>query len=402
MSQPAPMRPPQGGFLLAALTSVALTFLLALSAGPQSLETLTTDLRHRWIAITAPGERGSLPVSVDRPAIGMNVFLEQEVDPARRRRSLQLLRDAGVSVIRQQLPWEQIEYDSKGVYDDTKFGGSNWDEYDDIVATARELGIDVIFRVDTTPRWALPPGSTDGLSPPVRYEDYWDFLQVVAERYRGKVRAYQVWNEPNLHIEWGRQPPDPAGYARLLRGAYQRIKAADPSATVVAASLSPTLTENNEAQNELLYLQGLYDAGFANSFDVMGVQAYGLRGGPDDPRIDREDVTFSRPARLREVMLRNNDTRPVWATEMGWNVAPDTITERRFGSVTPPLQARYATRAFERVGEQWPWMDVVCVWFFKRADTKELDQDWYWFRLSDPDFRLQPVYYALKDYAAVR
>ncbi|HET6319932.1 MAG TPA: hypothetical protein VFG86_26025, partial [Chloroflexota bacterium] len=285
---------------------------------------------------------------------------------------------------------------------DPNFGDSTWTKYDDVVARARGLGMNVVLRLDTSPRWALPPGAPDGLSPPLREEDYWDFVQQAAERYRGQVQAYQVWNEPNLSIEWGGRPPDPAGYARLLAGAAERIHRADPDAQVVMAALAPTLTQNDKALNELIYLQRLYEAGGADSFDVLAIQAYGLRGGPDDPRIDPDDVTFSRPLLVRDVMVRNGDTAtPVWATEMGWNVNPPDLVEQRFGRVTPTLQARYTVRAFERVHE-WPWLKVGYVWFWKRADERNQEQDWAWFRLADPDFTLQPVYYALRDYAVTR
>ena len=41
--------------------------------------------------------------------------------------------------------------------------------------------------------------------------------------------------------------------------------------------------------------------------------------------------------------------------------------------------------------------EVVFVWYWKRPDETNRDQDWFWFRLADPDFTLQPVYYALRD-----
>src|SRR5207302_9701431 len=135
------------------------------------------------------------------------------------------------------------------------------------------------------------------------------------------------------------RPPDAAGYARLLRGASERIRAADPSARVVLAAMAPTLTENADATNELVYLQQLYDAGARGSFDILAVQAYGLRGGPDDPRVDRSDVTFSRPVLVRSLMLANGDeATPVWATEMGWNVNPASFAVQQFGRVTATLQ----------------------------------------------------------------
>jgi len=401
------MRAPRFGWLLAAAASLVLIVLLSLmSTAP--LETVSIDLRHRWVALSAPR-----PPSVSDPAdtalaatetnpVGMNVFLEQEPDPAVRQRSLELLQAAGVGWIRQELPWEQIEPVAKGQTIDPKYGNSTFEKFDDSVARANALGLKLILRLDTSPRWALPPDAPDGLAPPVHDQDYWDFAQQVAERYRGRVAAYQIWNEPNLSIEWGHRPPDAAAYAQLLRGAAERIHTADPQAKVVMAALAPTLTQNADAMDELVYLQHLYDAGVRGSFDVLAVQVYGLRGGPDDPRTGSEDVTFSRPLLVRQVMLRNGDANvPVWGTEMGWNTNPPSFAVQRFGRVTPSLQARYTVRAFERVRQQWPWLQVLCVWYWKRPDETDRDQDWYWFRLADPDFSLQPVYYALRDAALV-
>jgi len=211
----------------------------ALSTGP--LDTLSIDLRHRWVATTSPRltiEQATDPGQAEN-RVGVNTFLEQEVEPAKRQRSLELLRDAGVGWIRQELPWEQIEPVAKGQTTDPKFGDSTWAKFDDVVDRANALGIKVVFRLDTSPRWALAADAPDGLSPPLDHADYWDFVAEVAKRYRGRVAAYQVWNEPNLNSEWGRRPPDAVAYAQLLRG------------------------------------------------------------GPDDPRIDRSDVTFSRPVLVK-------------------------------------------------------------------------------------------------------
>ncbi|MBV9897223.1 MAG: cellulase family glycosylhydrolase [Chloroflexi bacterium] len=392
------MSAPRGGWALAALGSlVLLTLLSFVTAG--AWDTLSIDLRHRWVALTAGREPGGGPAA-QPPAVGMNVFLEQEVEPEKRQRSLDLLQAAGVTWIRQELPWEQIEPLAKGQTTDPNFGGSTWAKFDDIVDRTSAMGMHLVLRLDTSPRWALPPGALDGLSPPVRDEDYFDFVANAAARYRGRVAAYQVWNEPNLTSEWGHQPPDPTAYAALLRGAAERIHAADPNALVVMAALAPTLTDNADAENDLRYLQQLYDVGIRGSFDVLALQAYGLRGGPDDPRVGSEDVTFSRPTLVRQVMQRNGDAAvPVWATEMGWNVNPPSFAVQQYGRVTPPLQARYTVRAFDRAQQEWPWLKVGFVWFWKRPDETNRDQDWYWFRVADPDFTLQPVYYALRDAA---
>ena len=168
-----------------------------------------------------------------------------------------------------------------------------------------------------------PPGRRpDGLSPPSLHATTSTLLAQVATRFRGRVAAYQIWNEPNLDSEWG--------IGRLIRpstrSAARRRRAdsaVDPNAQVVMAALAPTLTENDRRAERVALSAQLYDAGVRGTFDVLAVQAYGLRGGPDDPRIDVTDVTFSRPTLVRQVMVANGDaSAPVWATEMGWNVNP--------------------------------------------------------------------------------
>lgn len=44
-------------------------------------------------------------------------------------------------------------------------------------------------------------------------------------------------------------------------------------------------------------------------------------------------------------------------------------------------------------------MGVICYWFFKRADDREKDQPFYYFRLAEPDFTPHPVYWALEELA---
>lgn len=403
---PLPTYPSALGPLLAAAGSLLLLLAVAAVPGRAALDSARYDLKHRWIALT--GERGqpALPALQTAPrdlslgnTIGVNVFLEQEVDPSRRQRSIDLLRAAGVGWLRQQMPWESIEPVAKGHYVDPNVGGSTWARFDDIVNRAHAAGLHVILRLDTTPTWALPPGSTSNDGPPRDDADYWDFVQTVAERYRGRVDAYQIWNEPNLTSEWGGRPPDPAAYARLLIGAAQRIRQADPHALILSAAMAPTLTDDAQAMNELRYWQALYNDGVRGAFDVLAVQAYGLRGGPDDPRIGPRDVTFSRPQLVRALMDRNGDAAtPVWATEMGWDAPPADLQPQRFGRVTPTLQARYTLRGLARARQGWPWLQVMTLWYWKRADRADLAQDWYWFDLATPDFHLNPVYYGLRDF----
>ena len=111
-------------------------------------------------------------------------------------------------------------------------------------------------------------------------------------------------------------------------------------------------------------------------------------------------LNFSRPLYLREIMVKNGDAdKAIWITEMNWNAPPADFANKQFGYVTPEQQARYALLAFQRAQQEWPWLGVINVWFFKRATDSETDQPMYYFRLVEPDFEPMPVYDALKSYA---
>ncbi|MBM4431973.1 MAG: hypothetical protein FJ026_16735, partial [Chloroflexi bacterium] len=333
---------------------------------------------------------------------GINTFLEQEVEPQKIEMALSMIQEAGFRWIRQEFPWEDIEQSARGDFWDHKWDISAWEKYDRVVELADKYGLQIIARLDNPPAWSRADGDARGtFAPPDDLEDFGNFVYTVVSRYRGKVRYYQIWNEPNIYPEWGEQPVDAAGYVRLLQVAYRRAKEADPECVVLSAGLAQTLETGPKNLNDLVYLQQMYDAGVKGHFDIMGVMAYGLWTGPGDHRASPELTNFSRPMLIRDIMVRNGDgDKPLWATEVGWNaVPPDFPAFPMFGRVTLWQQARYATEAYQRAQEEWPWMGVLNYWFFKRATDTETDQVFYYFRMVEPDFTPLPVYAAMKEYA---
>lgn len=336
--------------------------------------------------------------SVSGNPYGINVFLEQEVEAAKVQRSLDMVRDAGFGWIKQQLVWGEVEVPGKGQFVDQATGGESWRKYDRIVDLARERGLGVILRIDTSPAWARP-GRAKLETPPDRFEDYGDFVASVAARYRGRVRYYQIWNEPNIPFEWGGDAPDAAAYTRLLWTASRRIREVDPEAAVISAALAPTTEFSRYGINELRFLQAMYDAGAKGTFDVLGANAYGLRSGPDDRRLAPDsDVNFSRPVLMRRLMVRNGDAaRPIWAAEVGWNAVPEgSGIPDLWGRVDRETQAAYTARAYARAQAEWPWMGVMSLWHFRLPGPNAQRLPQYYFNAVDEDFRPQPLYDAMR------
>lgn len=364
---------------------------------------LNTAIRPQ--PILAPEQvRGSSRTYPAVASYGVNTFLQQEVEPEKRARSLDMAQEAGLVFLRQEFPWEDIEIHGKGDFIDRRndpAGIDAWAKYDSIVSLAADRDMDIIARLSNPPSWTRAAGDELGTNaPPDDFDDFGDFAAAVAERYRGQITYYQIWNEPNGNEEWGKQNVDPEAYTRLLCTAYSRIKEVDPDAVVLAGALTPTVANDGGNMNDLIFLERMYAAGAAACFDVFSAQGYGLWSGPSDQRLRPTVINYPHNLFLRDVMVRHGDGyKPLWISEMGWNVVPEEIPPS-FGRVTEEQQARYAVEAFQRAQEQWPWVGVNAYWFLKRPADWEKDQAWYYFRMLEPDFTPLPVYDAMVTHAA--
>ncbi len=353
---------------------------------------------------------------VDVSPFGVNTFLEQEVEPAKREESIRLAKEAGFRWLRQEFPWEDIEIQGKGDFEDRRHEPyrSAWEKYDQIVELAQKYDMGLIVRLSNPPGWTRAIGEgengTDTFAPPDHLRDYADFVKAVVSRYKGKIRYYQIWNEPNIYPEWGSAAIDPEAFTQLLKAGAEAARSADPDVVIIAGALAATINlQPNDAPptnslSDTLFLQRMYDAGAAPYFDIMAMQAYGLYSGPTDSRMYPRVLNISHHLFIRDIMVNNGDAhKPIWIAEMNWNAAPEDV-DPRYGRVTLEQQARYLPLAYERVQNEWPWVGVANTWYLKRA-TDEWEQQRRpeaYFRLLLPDFTPSPAYESMKAYAGGR
>jgi hypothetical protein len=262
---------------------------------------------------------------------------------------LQLAAGGDFGWLVQLLEWREVE----------PVAGEHFWAYADWLVRATEFyGLELVLRLDHAPSWA----STPDQAAPVDVFAYAQFVGLVAERYRGRVRAYILWNEPNLAVEWGGRSPDAAGYVQLLCAARAAIQAADPEALVVSAGLAPTNHVDGTAVDDRLYLRSMYGAGASACFDVLGAHPYGFAHAPGDPPQAHDGLNVSRLADLRAIMVEHGDTaKPVWATEVGWTTDPAGAASQWL-RVSPQQQAAYLVQMIDRALDEWPWLERIAVW----------------------------------------
>ena len=327
---------------------------------------------------------------------GANAFLHKEVEFWKKEKTFEMARDAGIVWLKQHFPWELIEQSQKGNFYDQVWQKSAWQRFDEIVDLAEEFDIKLIARVDRSPQWARDP-DTRPEEPPADFQDYGDFMAELAERYKGRVSHYQIWNEPNLAHEWG-TAPDPEGYVDLLRVGYESVKAVDPDIKVLSAPLAITLERSPRALVELEYLDQMYQHGAFDYFDIMSANAYGLEFPPTaDP--DPEVLNFRRVELLHEVMERNGDTdKAVWFNEYGWNASPADMAAEKliWRRVTEEQQAKWTVEGVRYGRSNWPWAGVFCIWYLRQVGDIPATSSEYYFRMIDPEFTPRLVYQEVK------
>jgi hypothetical protein len=354
------------------------------------------------------------PAPVARPArlipntdlnpYGANFFLTQEVEAWKLDKTLQMAAEAGIGWVKQHFPWEEIEPRRKGEYIEPVSKASSWAKSDAIVAACEKYGLRIVARLDRPPAWSRQDNSYHE-RPPDNLEDYGDFVYEFVKRYAGRIHYIQVWNEPNIFPEWGNRSVDARQYVELLKVAYRRAKEADPNVQVLCAPLAITLGQPHPeagkwiAQNDLAFLEEMYQAGAAACFDIYSANAFGMDRPPEDPP-DPHRLNFQRVVLHRRIMERYGDAgKAVWFHEYGWNAAPESFPAARlvWQRVSEKEQAEYTVRGIALARREWPWAGVFMIWYFRQVGNIAPEQPEYYFRMVDSDFTPRLSYRAIQE-----
>ncbi len=340
------------------------------------------------------------------PDYGMQVFLYWREEVADR--DLRLVKEAGFRWVKQEIPWREVEGQGKGEW--------HWTNPDRLMDQIDSYGLKVIVRLGTQPAWAAPGVELPEVSPPDNLQDFYDYVFAVASRYRGRVEAYQIWNEPNLAREWGDRPPNPAEYVELLQVGYRAVKDADPQAVVISAGLAPTTRDDTVAMPDIYFIQEMYDAGAAPYFDALGVHAPGYKSPPEldpadvartpessnydsAPETLRRVYAFRHVEDVREIMVRNGDeAKKIVILEFGWTVEPRPESPYRWHAVSLEQQDKYLQRAYLYAKNHWqPWIGVMSLIYVADPAWHMDKEQTYWSIVYPyyPELRAAPAYYGL-------
>jgi hypothetical protein len=241
---------------------------------------------------------------------------------------------SGVDVLRQAFDWAQIEI-ARNRYD------FSW--YDALMAALARRRLGVLPVVFNAPRFrALKRSGSRGAYLPRNRDDFGRFAARLVRRYgtrgsfwrthaglpRMPVRAWQIWNEPNVRVYW-HSGPDPRSYTRLLDTAARHIRKADRNAEIVTAGIP----DSRHGIPLASFVSAMYRAGAKPAFHTLAINAYSAR----------PNGVMGLVRRVRRLMDRHGDRGgSIRVTEFGWSTSGPPSRFR----VTPEEQARRVSLAF--------------------------------------------------------
>lgn len=273
----------------------------------------------------------------------------------------------GVDTVRILADWEHIAPAVSSPRKPAGFDGSDpgapgydWSALDAAVHAVSAAGMRLIVSITGPgPVWASSePARGNGRWKPSPRE-YAAFATAVARRYGAQVGTYIVWNEPNQPLWLAPQfacrsfghctPASPAIYRALARAAYPAIKAADPGATVLVGSMSPTggrPVTASTVMKPLLFLRelGCVDGRYHRArtpacrgfrpvvADGIDYHPHGVLRAPDQPDPDPDQAQIADLGRLERAIDRvqragglrysRRGRFPLWLTEFGYQTDP--------------------------------------------------------------------------------
>lgn len=338
--------------------------------------------RTAWVTIRAttrssPRRTGTATVEIVDPGasaasaggFGFSIpGIEWTSRYADHRTPLDISAGMGARWVRFDLPWVVTEK-VKGIYDFRVF--------DPIVDHARARGMQPLLILDYNN--PLHSGSANLRIGPTTESNQTAFAawaRAAAAHFRGRVTAYEVWNEPNNPF-W--QPrADPVAFTRLLAKTYPAIKSVDPSITVVSGGLSPTYYTSDRTRIPAdVFLDEMYSAGARGTFDALGHHPYWYKATMDGT-VDH--LGWKLMGTLRAIMERNGDgARAIWGTEYGAASPSATRTESQQADEYDLAMAAWRT---------YPWAGPLI--FHTLRDQPDLEGDERTFGMLRADWTEKP------------
>ncbi len=239
------------------------------------------------------------------------------------------IKQMGARWIRQTFRWDNINPEP-GVW--------SFDRFDSLMDLADQNDVKVIAVLAYDVGWIHPNGIAHRDISPELSPYYLEYVRKVVERYRDRVDAWEIWNEPNV-VYWKGANKD---FYTLATQTGKLIKELDKDTPLLVGSTFRVDTS---------FIKGLYKYGVFEYADALSIHPYTVSpNGVSRQIIKAKDL-------LEELEL----DKELWITEIGFptrGLYPTKVKENRFSDYVIKTLSAATSHGIK-----------VTVWF-KNYDTK--------------------------------
>jgi hypothetical protein len=272
-----------------------------------------------------------------------------------REAALRAARGLGATHIRMNILWWQpipvAQRNQTTPPSNITYNFSSWDA---AIARAQAYGLKTQIAVaGDPPAWACGskkvPYACDGRKPSIKYWKH--FVKAVAQHFKGRVKRYSLWNEPNWYTWLSPHKKAPRLYRKLVQTGYKAIKRQDKKAEVVIGELAPHFQKRISTPP----LQFIREMVCVNKrlkpirgakrkckgklkFDAFSTHPYDFEHKPKFKRDNKDEVTMSNLPALTKLLNKlrkkgfikpKRKKFPIYLTEHGYMVENPQVRPRR-------------------------------------------------------------------------
>jgi len=256
------------------------------------------------IGFTTAAVLARLAETVPDSPVAVDVALSwvPERDPQVWRLCTNLARLAGITMVRDRVRWREIQPEPNTPL----LHGTVYDQTADL---QNESGLQILQVFHDSPPWTWIQGEGRGRIP-ADLRDTWQFCRDVASHFRGRVQAWQPWNEGNVRNFGGHTMDELCSHQKA---AYLGFRAGNPDVQICWAPMAGVHTEG--------HFQGMTANGVSPYFDIFTFHSYDWCHAYWD---------------LRAWVVKAASGKPIWVTECDRGITADP--DSPVGDLNPQME----------------------------------------------------------------
>lgn len=234
---------------------------------------------------------------------GVGVHLRSYGEEAKK--YVDLVKQSNFNAIREDFTWDQVER-VPGEYS----VNGKMRKVDDFINSSRKYDINTLLVLDYGNKNITGrnyPTSDDEI------KKFADYAQWTAERYKGKVKYYEIWNEwlVGSGVPKNFSRPDDSVYLKLVKITSMAIRKVDPEAIIITGSLNPLVHRDRK------WMLDLIKNGLLNYVDGISLHPYSYML-PNKQLNTPKNAILNISSFENQVRKEAGRDVPFYITEMGY------------------------------------------------------------------------------------